>query len=63
MPNIILSERQKPRVLAALREMYKEHAKECPDGVRCRFAKEMKRQIDGLERELEPQHHAASASA
>ena len=63
MAELILSERQKPRVLACLREIYKEHVSSdsCPDGMKCATALEIKRLIKRLEREIEAKTHAASA--
>jgi hypothetical protein len=64
MAELILSERQKPRVLTCLREIYQEHvnSSSCPDGAKCPTAVEIKRLIKRLEHEIEEtKKHAASA--
>ena len=61
MVELILSERQKPRALATLREIYGEHNSLCAEGAQCSRAKQIKRLIEKLEREDRAQKHAASA--
>jgi hypothetical protein len=63
MRNIVLSERQKPRVLQSMKDIYAAHSAECAAGVRCCVMVALKRDIEALEHELSPAPAAKRRSA
>ncbi len=54
MKNIVLSERNKPRALKSMKDIYAAHTSECSEGVSCRVMVMLKRDIEELEHELAP---------
>jgi hypothetical protein len=50
--NIVLSERQKPRALETMKNIYAAHSATCSDGASCHFMVNLKREIKSLEGQL-----------
>ena len=55
MKNLILSERQKPRILQAMKDILAEHSAECAHGSSCRIMVRLKADIADLEAQVRRQ--------